>query len=259
MIVRLTLAHSDTPLSFKASFCVIDISAHRFLLGRDLLVPLKFEASAMGLRLTDPKTSVPIFFPYANAPVNMCITGSPFLGASFADLGVPPVLKGDNKAPIFATFLAASASKGDIFSPFCNVLPTKGDFSFTFPAASATKGDDSVNCCVVDVDFVPFSHKSSLSSPVSHTSVQYLGESLTEILQLEQLLVDSCPISCFSEWGLSSDVHNIPPHIISNTLGDISNISNVVGAEVHVFPDADLEFSAPAVVICCASNVAEQL
>ena len=151
------------------------------------------------------------------------------------------------------------ASKGDIFSPFCNVLPTKGDFSFTFPAASATKGDDSVNCCVVDVDLVPFSHKSSLSSPVSHTSVQYLGESLTEILQLEQLLVDSCLISCFSEWGLSSDVHNIPPHTISNTLGDISNISNVVGAEVHVFPDADLEFSAPAVVLCCASNVAKQL
>ena len=111
----------------------------------------------MGLRLTDPKTSVPIFFPYANAPVNMCITGSPFLGASFADLGVPPVLKGDNKAPIFATFLAASASKGD----------------------------DCVNCCIVDVDLVPVSHKSSLSSPVSHTSVQYLGELLTKILQLE--------------------------------------------------------------------------
>ena len=49
------------------------------------------------------------------------------------------------------------------------------------------------------------------------------------------------------------------PTISNNVTSNLSNISKVVGAEVHVFSDADLEFSAPAVVICCASNVAEQL
>ena len=44
--MRITLAHDDTPLSFRASFCLIDIPAHRFLLGRDLLVPLRFSVSA---------------------------------------------------------------------------------------------------------------------------------------------------------------------------------------------------------------------
>ena len=62
MVVRLTVHHSAKPLTFKASFCVIDIPTHRFLLGRDLLVPLKFEASAKGLRLTDPKTGVATLF-----------------------------------------------------------------------------------------------------------------------------------------------------------------------------------------------------
>ena len=54
---------------------MIDIPAHRFLLGRDLLVPLKFEASALGLRLTDPKTNVSTLFPYSSAPINMCTAG----------------------------------------------------------------------------------------------------------------------------------------------------------------------------------------
>ena len=73
MVVRLTVPHLAKPLTFKASFCVIDIQAHRFLLGRDLLVPLKFEASAKGLRLTDPKTGVATLFLYASANVHACL------------------------------------------------------------------------------------------------------------------------------------------------------------------------------------------
>ena len=73
--MHVPMVHDDLPLTFKASFCVIDIPAHRFLLGCDLLVPLKFEASALGLRLTDPKTNVSTLFPYASAPVNMCTAG----------------------------------------------------------------------------------------------------------------------------------------------------------------------------------------
>ena len=73
MVVRLTVPHLAKPLTFKASFCVIDIPAHRFLLGCDLLVPLKFKASAKGLHLTDPKTGVATLFPYARANVNTCL------------------------------------------------------------------------------------------------------------------------------------------------------------------------------------------
>ena len=78
MVVRLTIDHNDKPLTFKASFCVIDILAHRFLLGLDLLVPLKFEASAIELRLTNPKTGVATLFPYASARVNTCVDVYPF-------------------------------------------------------------------------------------------------------------------------------------------------------------------------------------
>ena len=72
MVVRLHMPHRDTLLTFKASFCVIDIPAHRFLLGYDLLVPLNFEVSALGLRLTDPKTGTATLLPYASASVNTC-------------------------------------------------------------------------------------------------------------------------------------------------------------------------------------------
>ena len=72
MVVQLTVPHLDKPLTFKETFCVIDIPAHRFLLGHDLLVPLKFEVSAKGLHLTDPKTGVATLFPYARANVNTC-------------------------------------------------------------------------------------------------------------------------------------------------------------------------------------------
>lgn len=94
MVMKITVAHDDAPLTFKASFCLIDIPAHRFFLGRDLLVPLQFEASAHGLKLTDPKSGVSTLFPYESAPVNMCSV-SPFLGATFSDLVASPGLKGD--------------------------------------------------------------------------------------------------------------------------------------------------------------------
>ena len=71
------------------------------------------------------------------------------MGASFVDLSVPTGLKGDNQAPIYTTFPAVSAMKGDDFLCASDVNPTKGDVYSTFPAASATKGDDFL--CVNDV------------------------------------------------------------------------------------------------------------
>ena len=95
---------------------------------------------------------------------------------------------------------------------------------------------ENVDCCVVEADMLPTHPKSSHSAPISHTSTSYAGEPLTEILQLEQLLVDSCPASCFSAWGLS-DIAPLP--MVTNVVDDMSNISNIVGVEVHVFPGAD--------------------
>ena len=103
--------------------------------------------------------------------------------------------------------------------------------------ALPTKGDvETVDCCVVEADMLPIHPKSSRSAPISHTSTSYVGKPLTEILQLEQLLVDSCPASCFSEWGLSDIA---PLTSINNMVDNMSNISNIVGVEVHVFPGAD--------------------
>ena len=106
--------------------------------------------------------------------------------------------------------------------------------------APPTKGDvaivENVDCCVVEAVGLSSHPKSSRSAPISHTSASYVGKPLTEILQLEQLLVDSCPASCFSEWGLS-DIAPLP--IINNMVDEMSNISNIVGVEVHVFPGAD--------------------
>ena len=127
----------------------------------------------------------------------------PFLGAFTVDHSVPTGLKGDNQAPIFATFPAVSATKGDGFLRDSVVIPTKGDVQSTFLAASASKGDvfmaDSCDFCAVDVDMMPIdvdmmpvdvdmvsiSHKSSRFALISHASVHPLGKSLTEILQLE--------------------------------------------------------------------------
>ena len=116
-------------------------------------------------------------------------------------------------------------------------LPTKGDVLVCDSVALPTKGDvENVDCCVVEADMLPIHQKSSRSAPISHTSTSYVGKPLTEILQLEQLLVDSCPASCFSAWGLS-DIAPLP--IVNNVVDDMSNISNIVGVEVHVFPGAD--------------------
>ena len=120
----------------------------------------------------------------------------PFLGAFTVDHSVPTGLKGDNQAPIFATFPAVSATKGDGFLHDSVVIPTKGDVQSTFLAASASKGDvfmaDScdmmpvdADMVSVDVDIVSISHESSHFAPCSHAHTQYLGKSLTEINQLE--------------------------------------------------------------------------
>ena len=133
--------------------------------------------------------------------------------------------------------MAVPATKGDVFACDSVALPTKGDVLVCDSVALPTKGDvENVDCCVVEADMLPIHQKSSRSAPISHTSTSYVGEPLTEILQLEQLLVDSCPASCFSAWGLS----DIPPlPMVTNVVDDMSNISNIVGVEVHVFPGAD--------------------
>ena len=119
-------------------------------------------------------------------------------------------------------------------------VPTKGDVLVCDFVALPMKGDvasmENVDCCIVEANMLPIHPKSSRSAPISHTSTSYVGKPLTEILQLEQLLVDSCPASCFSAWGLS-DIAPLP--MITNVVDDMSNISNIVGVEVHVFPGAD--------------------
>ena len=105
------------------------------------MVPLKFEVSAAGLRLTDPKSGVSTLFPYHAAPVNLCSVAEPFLGATLTDSVASLSLKGDI-LPSFSLFPVD-------FPPTCaNVCDSSVVFSIkrdkcdTFPAASATKGDD---------------------------------------------------------------------------------------------------------------------
>ena len=160
-MLLVTFPHDTHPLSFKAAFCVIDIPEYRLLLGRDLLVPLKFEASAAGLRLTDPKSGVCTLFPYHAAPAYLCSVSDPFLGATFTDSWLPPSLQGDilpsfsDISPPFSLFspnctptsanvcdhVVVSPTKGDVFPSFPAVSATKGDVFTSFPAVSATKGD----------------------------------------------------------------------------------------------------------------------
>ena len=104
------------------------------------MVPLKFEVSAAGLRLTDPKSGVSTLFPYHAAPVNLCSVAEPFLGAtltnSVASLSVRDILPSFSLLPAPFTPTYANVCDSSV------VTPTKGDVFFTFPAASATKGDD---------------------------------------------------------------------------------------------------------------------
>ena len=105
------------------------------------MVPLKFEVSAAGLRLTDPKSGVSTLFPYHAAPVNLCSVAEPFLGATLTDSVASLSLKGD----ILPSFSLFPAPFTPTYANVCDssvVSPTKGDVFVTFPAASATKGDD---------------------------------------------------------------------------------------------------------------------
>ena len=53
-------------------------------------------------------------------------------------------------------------------------------------------------------------------------------------------MVNSCLVPCFSEQGLPPNfITTTIPTISNSVISDLSNISNVVGAEVHVFPDAN--------------------
>ena len=105
------------------------------------MVPLKFEVSAAGLRLTDPKSVVSTLFPYHAAPVNLCSVAEPFMGATLTDSVASLSLKGDI-SPSFSLFTAPFTPT---YANMCDssvVSPMKGDILVTFPAVSATKGDD---------------------------------------------------------------------------------------------------------------------
>ena len=126
IVLRLKFAHETQPITFRASFCLIDSPAHRFLIGRDLLIPLKFEASAVGLRLTDPKSGQSTLFEYDSAPVSLC-TSDPFLGHIVCDI-VPT--KGDTFGPLSATLSGTSVVVRDadvMIDTSADVTPTKGD------------------------------------------------------------------------------------------------------------------------------------
>ena len=105
------------------------------------MVPLKFEVSAAGLRLTDPKSGVSTLFPYHAAPVNLCSVAEPFLGATLTDSVASLSLKGDI-LPSFSLFPVDFTPTSANVCDSSVVTPTKGDVFVTFPAASATKGDD---------------------------------------------------------------------------------------------------------------------
>ena len=104
------------------------------------MVPLKFEVSAAGLGLTDPKSGVSTLFPYHAAPVNLCSVAEPFLGA-LTDSVASLSLKGDI-LPSFSLFPVDFIPTSANVCDSSVATPTKGDVFVTFPAASATKGDD---------------------------------------------------------------------------------------------------------------------
>ena len=69
IVMRITMVHPTKSFSFKASLCVAKLDAYRFLMGRDLLVPLKYEVSETGLKLTNPKTGISTLFEFASDSV----------------------------------------------------------------------------------------------------------------------------------------------------------------------------------------------
>ena len=54
IIVKLKFLHDDSLLEATVALSVIQSHDYRFLLGRDILLPLKFTLDSEGLALTDP-------------------------------------------------------------------------------------------------------------------------------------------------------------------------------------------------------------
>ena len=67
MITKLTFLHESYPLTITVALSVIDSIDYRFLIGRDILRPLKYRISDEGLSLTAPKSGKVTLFPYAAA------------------------------------------------------------------------------------------------------------------------------------------------------------------------------------------------
>ena len=79
---------------------MIHSDTKRFLIGRDILNPLKFLLSDTGLQLTDPKTGRSAMYNFADVPtnINLLEDADPIVAsATAAKPELPPVLKGDKK------------------------------------------------------------------------------------------------------------------------------------------------------------------
>ena len=80
---------------------MINSNTHRFLIGRDLLCPLKFLLSEAGLQLTDPKSGTSAMFPFSDGAgdINFLEDTGPFVASTIvAEPSLPTVLKGDKTA-----------------------------------------------------------------------------------------------------------------------------------------------------------------
>ena len=108
--LHVTFMHDDTHFTMPIAFCVLDSPDYRFLLGLDILRPLKFSMRASTIRFIPPCMQQSAVFPLLEgkpSKVHMVFVGS----AASSEPSLPTALKGDMHT-IFA-HLRGSASKGD--------------------------------------------------------------------------------------------------------------------------------------------------
>jgi hypothetical protein len=92
--LRVTFVHEDTHFTVPIAFCVLDSPDYRFLLGLDVLRPLKFSMRAGTIRLIHPRMQQSAVFPLLEgkpSKVHMVFVGS----AASSEPSLPPAMKGD--------------------------------------------------------------------------------------------------------------------------------------------------------------------
>ena len=67
LVTKLKFIHDTTPLTVTVALSVIDSPDYRFLIGRDILRPLKYNISNAGLTLTNPKTEQTNLYEFATS------------------------------------------------------------------------------------------------------------------------------------------------------------------------------------------------